>query len=91
MADKLKKKRSGHRLYVSNAIKSSRELIEQLKVGYDEPIVIKLESHRNTLRTTVDELKGLDYKILDSTDVESIESKVLKNCEFYSEIEDTID
>ena len=91
MADKLKKKRSGHRLYVNNAIKSSKELIEQLKEGYDEPKVIKLESYRNTLRKTVDELKGLHDKILDSIDVESIESEYLRNCEFYSEIEDTID
>ena len=83
MADKLKKKRSSHRLYVNNAIKSSRELIEKLKEGYDEPKVIKLSSYRNTLRKTVDELKGLDDKILDSIDVESIESEVLKNCEFY--------
>ena len=50
MADKLKKKRSGCQLYVNNTIKSSRELIEQLKEGYDEPKVIKLESYRNTLR-----------------------------------------
>ena len=35
-------------------------------------------------------MKGLDDKILDSIDVESIESEVLKNCEFYSEIEYTI-
>ena len=35
-------------------------------------------------------MKGLDDKILDSIDVESIESELLKNCEFYSEIEDTI-
>ena len=35
-------------------------------------------------------MKGLDDKILDSIVVESIESEVLKNCEFYSEIEDTI-
>ena len=90
MADKLEKKRSGHRLYVNNAIKSSRESIEKLKEGYDEPKVIKLKSYRNTLRKTVDELKGLDDKIWDSIDFESIESEVLKNCEFYSEIEDTI-
>ena len=54
---------------MNNTIKCSRELIEQLKEGYDEPKVIKRESYRNT----VDELKGLDDKILDSIDVESIE------------------
>ena len=59
---------------MNNTIKRSRELIELLKEGYDEPKVIKLESYRSTLRKTVDELKGLDDKILDS---------------IYSEFEDT--
>ena len=35
-------------------------------------------------------MKGLDDKILDGIDVEYIESELLKNCEFYSETEDTI-
>ena len=39
---------------------------------------------------TADELKSLDDKILDSIDVEWIESEVLKNCELYPEIEDSI-
>ena len=62
------------------------ELIEQLKERYDDPKVIKVESYKNTLRKTVVELKGLDDRILNSIDVESIEAEVLKNCEFYSEI-----
>ena len=70
------KKRNGHWLYVNNTVKSSRELIEQLKERYDKPKVIKLESYRSTLRKTVDELKGLDDQILDSIDVELLKSSV---------------
>ena len=49
MAEKLRKMRQGHKLCVTNLIKTSRELIEQIKEDQDVAKLVKLESERNTL------------------------------------------
>ena len=59
MAEKLRKTRQGHKLCVTNLIKTSRELIEQIKEDQDEAKLVKLESKRNTLIKQTEEVKHL--------------------------------
>ena len=64
MAEKLRKTRQGHKLCVTNLIKTSKELTEQIEEDQDEAKLVKLESKRNTLIKQTEEVKHLNEEIL---------------------------
>ena len=97
MAEKLRKTRQGHKLCVTNLIKTSRKLIEQIKEDQDDAKLVKLESKRNTLIKQTEEVKQKDEieteimktceEILKVIKEDEIETEIMKTCDFTEETE----
>ena len=90
MAEKLRKTRKGHKLCVTNLIKPSRELIEQIKEDQDEAKLVKLESKRNALIKQTEEVKHLNEEILKAIKEDEIETEIMKSCDFIEETEEVL-
>ena len=87
MAEKLRKTRQGHKLCVTNLIRTSRELVEQIKEDQDEAKLVKLESKGNTLIKQTEEVKHLNEEILKVIEEDEIAIATMKSCDFTEETE----
>ena len=90
MAENVRKTRQGHKLCVTNLIKTSRKLIEQIKEDQDEAKLVKLESKRNTLIKPKEEIKHLNEEILKAIKEDEIETEIMKSCDFTEETEQVL-
>ena len=84
------KTRQGHKLCMTNLIKTSRELIEQIKEGQDDTKLVKLESRRNSLIKLTEEVKHLNEEILKAIKEDEIETEIIKSCDFTEETEELV-
>ena len=74
---------------MTNLIKTSRELIEQIKQDQDETKLVKLESKRNTLIKQTGK-KHLNGEILKPIKEDEIETEIIKSCDFTGEMEEAL-
>ena len=75
---------------MTNLIKTSRELIEQIKEDQDEAKLLKLESKRNTLIKQTEEVKHLNEEILKAIKEDEIETELMESCDFTEETEEVL-
>ena len=76
---------------MTNFIKTSRGLIEQIKEDLDEEKLVRLESKRNTLIKQRQEVKHLIEEILKAIKEDEIETEIImKSCDFTEETDEML-